>query len=230
MIDKLLLLITVLLTSIYSLKAQDTIFCEGKPLEVIVEAEIPNYIYAWNSINFPEPMKIDSSELMGVHLPQGLSYTCLSNCGRTYFESGILKFSLLIKGTPTEPHSFITPFFRTYSEFGVVDSVNVSISFEIIESKNSQCTITNITEYNKNEDIHIYPNPSNDYSIINIAIEEREDIQVFIYNQFGNIIETIFKGSISSSISLQTPKLSKGIYFIKINISDEFYIKKLIVN
>ena len=80
----------------------------------------------------------------------------------------------------------------------------------------------------KEDDIKVYPNPSN--GLFNVEIENSEIETSFqhyqIYSLEGKKIQE--KSIFSKQIQLNT--MPKGCYYLKIQFSKGIYIKKIIIN
>jgi S-ribosylhomocysteine lyase LuxS involved in autoinducer biosynthesis len=85
-------------------------------------------------------------------------------------------------------------------------------------------TITGIDEYNKNNEIRIYPNPTT--NIISIAIDCDGLKSVQILNLNGILlIEETFKGN---QKTIDISGLNTGAYLISIKTEDDRNVQKLI--
>ena len=84
--------------------------------------------------------------------------------------------------------------------------------------------ITSINLLN-NSDINIYPNPTNDFIII--ENEKNNSMNFELSNLSGDIIK---KGVVNNFQKIDLSNLSSGIYFIKLQIENEFIIEKIIIN
>lgn len=83
-------------------------------------------------------------------------------------------------------------------------------------------TSTAISEYTSNENVIVYPNPSNgNFSLSNFPLKATLEIS----NLKGEKVFICEGGNLVKGISLQ----KKGIYFLKIIASSEVIIKKLII-
>lgn len=85
-----------------------------------------------------------------------------------------------------------------------------------------------------NTAVSIYPNPSNGKAKIEYLLEKKSEVFCEIINSLGSIVfrsipviqsPGIYQIEIPNSIHF-----GKGMYFIKINLGEEFILKKLIIN
>jgi photosystem II stability/assembly factor-like uncharacterized protein len=81
--------------------------------------------------------------------------------------------------------------------------------------------------------INIYPNPFNDYLLIdlNSSAVKRENISIFIYGTDGKLIKSINNSTNDNIINISLKNLDTGTYIIRvdesgINIKNELIIKK----
>ena len=85
---------------------------------------------------------------------------------------------------------------------------------------------TNIRDEKKTEDnrISLYPNPATDYVVVETGIEGEEVIYE-LFSVSGSMIST--QSSKEQKMILDTTKLAKGVYLLKINTSKGLFTKKI---
>lgn len=66
------------------------------------------------------------------------------------------------------------------------------------------------------EKISIYPNPANTFLNIKLATNSSEDIQIWIFNSPGELIERISVSTDQSLFTLQTGEYKPGVYYLHI--------------
>ena len=72
--------------------------------------------------------------------------------------------------------------------------------------------------------LKIYPNPTNGY----LFVESEKNInEVLIYNNLGELV--LNDNSLNKYKSLDLSKLTKGTYYIKLNINNEIIKRKIIL-
>ena len=82
-----------------------------------------------------------------------------------------------------------------------------------------------------NSEIITYPNPSNDYVVLDIKLYQTSLVTIDIVNEIGRTIKKYdaTKYDIGmTSINLDISKLNAGIYFLKVLINDQLTIQKLV--
>ncbi len=92
---------------------------------------------------------------------------------------------------------------------------------------------TSISEFEKNIGLTIYPNPTSGSSVIDFTANENDKISISLTDIMGRIIEQSSLNKSNGNIKYQINKnesLSKGIYFININVNEKVISKKLIIN
>jgi len=93
------------------------------------------------------------------------------------------------------------------------------------------CTV-GIKENSSNDEIlSIYPNPTNDISIINISINSAAQTSIVIYDQLGKEISVINNNILSAGnhqFNINTSSFAQGIYYIKM-LSLETTVSKTFV-
>lgn len=82
------------------------------------------------------------------------------------------------------------------------------------------------------EEIQLFPNPTRDFSYLNVITHAPSDFQIICYSMLG---KTMFTKHISNvrneTIPLPTENLTAGIYFISITYQNKFlYFEKLIIS
>ena len=77
-----------------------------------------------------------------------------------------------------------------------------------------------------------YPNPFNPSTMINFSLEIRNDVNLSIYNQSGQLVNTLINkemGSGSHSVNYEANGLSAGIYYYTLTTGDDTISKKMIL-
>ncbi len=87
---------------------------------------------------------------------------------------------------------------------------------------------------NSNLDINLslYPNPAQNYFIIDFAIEENSEIDVYIYNNIGQLMSQYNFGKISfgeHQEKIELVNYSQGIYTVELKINNKSTVKRLVV-
>ncbi|MGQ0828733.1 MAG: T9SS type A sorting domain-containing protein, partial [Bacteroidota bacterium] len=79
----------------------------------------------------------------------------------------------------------------------------------------------------------VYPNPTNAESNINIYLAEASSVQLVVYDLLGKEIKTIVSEKMpegSHRFVFDASALSNGLYYYQLNVNDQKYVQKLIVN
>jgi len=77
-----------------------------------------------------------------------------------------------------------------------------------------------------------YPNPANDFTIIDITLPQSQSINLSIYNIQGKVIKTIHGGSLNKGAHqfiLNTNELESGIYFYRLQSDNQTLTKRMII-
>ena len=78
--------------------------------------------------------------------------------------------------------------------------------------------------------ISYYPNPASDYLNIEISNQYSKDVKIELINVQGQIIYNYKLTGIQNTIEeINISEFAQGVYYIRFNIDDEFYIRKLII-
>jgi hypothetical protein len=90
-----------------------------------------------------------------------------------------------------------------------------------------------IEEINENIDILIFPNPANkNFTTLTFDLENKASVNVSIFNNLGQRVKEVFNGKLQkgeNKLKVKTSNLSKGLYFININIDNKTITKKLLI-
>jgi len=90
---------------------------------------------------------------------------------------------------------------------------------------------TGIDAFNKTTLINIYPNPNTGEFIIEIELYKRQDLEILISNNLGQVIFEKdlkqMKGTYSQKIGINN--YSKGIYHVQVITNESSVYKKLII-
>ncbi len=70
-------------------------------------------------------------------------------------------------------------------------------------------------EISQTKNIHVFPNPSSDFCIINSDLFKTNDFKIFLYDLQGRVLECTWGRLGSSSLRLDLNRMDKGVYFIK---------------
>lgn len=151
--------------------------------------------------------------------------------------------SIILTGLTNSNHNFFpnfpitqspipTAYFQQYlnSYSGVQTAYD---GFIAVFSTNS---IIGIEEYFKDkvsvDAFNLFPNPSQNQTFIAFKNEMKGDVKIIIYNQLGQVIETISNRDVSahSILPLNTQNLPNGMYLVAVNNDNITQIKKLIVS
>lgn len=77
--------------------------------------------------------------------------------------------------------------------------------------------INEVRDYS--ESISLFPNPSNEYVILEYALKQNELVQVFIYSMQEQLIKSYnegIKNKQTHRVTISTENLSQGLYFVKV--------------
>ena len=83
--------------------------------------------------------------------------------------------------------------------------------------------------------ISIYPNPVKDKINVEVVVNNPDEIEILLKSITGETIQQLYKGKQTEKVfkqtfSIDSDKLSKGIYFLKIKTNEKIYARKIIYN
>jgi hypothetical protein len=124
--------------------------------------------------------------------------------------------------------------FVNWTENGAEVSTNATYSFTANANRTLLANFdlsTDVSSLSNASQIAIYPNPNNGTFQVNINIQENENSAIKIYNSFGqevrgNVINN-FQGEYNQIFDLSV--FAKGVYLVKINLGENQYSHKVIV-
>ncbi len=137
-------------------------------------------------------------------------------------------FGVLIANQPNGNATYCN---MTYSNRGGNSNVDVELSgkgsFQWTEALGC---LTNVSNKKYSLEANIYPNPSNDYLIIELSEQEFVESKstICILDVFGKV--TIELPLSSNKMKINTSELSKGFYFVQLKVEDRSRIIKFLVN
>lgn len=132
-----------------------------------------------------------------------------------YYKPSLSKFPLLsfINGTYTQDNN-------------TLDSTTVVISQYPMPG-------VGIDEIGKEIDMELFPNPTKNNDVtLSFKMENNKNITIDILNNIGQKIRSVYNGNIAKGeqkITIKTNDLSKGLYFVNVNIDGQNVAKKLMV-
>ena len=90
-------------------------------------------------------------------------------------------------------------------------------------------TVSINDDYNNNINLNIYPNPINENAFVSFNSPKAEKVSVEVINSIGQVVFTENLGVINGKqqVLLDASNLQSGIYFVKINMDNKNFTKKI---
>ncbi len=129
----------------------------------------------------------------------------------------------------TGKHTLKWTYYKDESSAEGADAAWVDfIAFPVIDSSMI------IHEYNvDNTSLNIYPNPASDYVNIHYVLKEKSDVTIKLYNINGQQIATLLNKTNRNqgeySQMMMTNNLQSGVYYIKADMDNTTFVKRLII-
>ncbi len=90
-----------------------------------------------------------------------------------------------------------------------------------------------VDELNANTSVTVFPNPTNnDITTLSFDTENQANVKVSLLNSLGQNVKTVFNGSLpqgNNKMDIELTGLSKGLYFVNLNINNRQLTTKLLV-
>tara|TARA_B100001758_G_scaffold153750_1_gene132475 strand:- start:282 stop:1706 length:1425 start_codon:yes stop_codon:yes gene_type:complete len=99
--------------------------------------------------------------------------------------------------------------------YGIAYGYGESIAFEVMPG-------LDITEEKENT-VSIYPNPSSNFTNLNLYLANNENITIKLYNSLGQVVKTDRKGLMphgNHDLKINLDNLVEGLYFIELQIGN----------
>lgn len=87
--------------------------------------------------------------------------------------------------------------------------------------------LANEEQHSSNQALMLFPNPSSDYTILEWN-EQLKVIEVSIYNNLGEEIQTMTTAQQTHRLEVNTSTYPEGCYWLMVRTSDQFFSKQLI--
>jgi len=183
---------------------------------------------AWGTLDLPFGVSIDSvlrvkttenlvTDTIVIPLPPiTILPVVISAEYINYYKPSISKYPLLsfINGTYTQDNN-------------TLDSSRVIISQYPIAS------LTSIEEKASEINVELFPNPSNNgLTTLSFELENSTAVTIEILNAVGQSVKQLFSGNLAqgeNNLKIKTSDLSKGLYFVNINIDNKITTTKLLI-
>lgn len=98
------------------------------------------------------------------------------------------------------------------------------------DGRTSYSAIKSLMVTREVSDFSLYPNPVNDYLVINLNTPAQETVEVTIYNETGQPLQNLSYPSTTSTIQLATHALPAGVYFLQLKTGAAVQQRRFVVN
>jgi len=90
-------------------------------------------------------------------------------------------------------------------------------------------TVSINDDFNNNINLNIYPNPINQNAFVSFNSPKAEKVSVEVINSIGQVVFTENLGVVNGQqhVLLDASNLQSGIYFVKINMDNKNFTKKI---
>ena len=115
---------------------------------------------------------------------------------------------------------------------GVVTNADNERIVHIYKTPSSTLVSNDAHEEIPSDALNIFPNPSKEYTTINLVVNQAKETKIQVLNILGQVVQTVHKGIISAgnhNFKLDTSTFSSGVYYIHIETKDGIQTKPLTV-
>lgn len=102
-----------------------------------------------------------------------------------------------------------------------IDDINLSTTTSI---KNNNAALSNLS---------LYPNPANEKVFLNFDLTDHKNIEIIIYDVLGKSVKKLSSQNYNSGynqIEIPVSDLSKGIYFLSMNVNGQITTNKIVID
>ena len=106
--------------------------------------------------------------------------------------------------------------------YGIQYGEGESIAFEVMPGLD--------VEEERNNEVSIYPNPSIDFTNLNLYLANKENIKIKLFNSLGQVVKTENKGLMPSgnhNMKINLDGLVEGLYFIELQIGNSIELHSI---
>jgi len=103
---------------------------------------------------------------------------------------------------------------------------------EVLQSAFSSVTVGMSAAERASIITNIYPNPATDNVNIELNNQTNENVEISIMNNLGQVLSSNNYGSLigAQKVTMDVSNLGRGIYFVKVQIGEKYYVKPIQVN
>ena len=85
-------------------------------------------------------------------------------------------------------------------------------------------------EFDNESHILIYPNPAEDFTVIDISLSTPSSLEIAVYDATGKLMHRFSKAETASEkINLDTRAYAAGLYFVSVKAGNEFITRRFAV-
>ncbi len=125
---------------------------------------------------------------------------------------------------------------------GYTSQANLYFMFRFISNGGNNVYIDDINisgttgiqdEIANNLDFNVYPNPSQENTMIAFTLLDKQKVEIKMYDVLGRVVSSVIDGNLNAGehqyLLTEKANLSPGIYFVKLTVGEESFTKKLII-
>ena len=114
----------------------------------------------------------------------------------------------------------------------VVGMLINSSTGEIMNANEAGLQLLGMPEYSIINSFNVYPNPTNDFAVINFELNKMADVQISITDMTGKVVYSNELSNVSGikSVSISAENMNNGIYFVNLMSNGSKMSQKLTIN
>jgi len=181
---------------------------------------------AWGTLLLPSGVSIDSviriktteyliTEAIVIPFVITINPITISGENISYYKPSLSKYPLLsiVNGSYTQDNTIIDSNRTIISQYPLV--------------------LTGVNEESNATDLKIFPNPSvTGQSNVTIDLKKSAKVRLEVFNSLGQNIARVLNKTLPqgrNNVTLNTSKMSKGIYFVNVLVEEKLITKKLVI-
>jgi Secretion system C-terminal sorting domain len=132
--------------------------------------------------------------------------------------------------------TYVSYFKPSQSKFAILSFIDASAGGQSNKTVISQFPMpfVSVEELENKIGLDIFPNPTNNgYTNLSFNLEKNSEVRIDLMNNLGQNIKEVLNGELQqgkNKVQVKTSNLTKGLYYVNINVNNKLITKKLVIN